>query len=67
MVETEELKPKPRADAARSPRRFRPLGRRCIDDKPQGELAEMILEESGYTDMWRQGPHGGSRRDGSKI
>ena len=25
-----------------------------IDQKPQGELAEMILEESGYTDMWRK-------------
>ena len=25
-----------------------------IDAKPQGELAEMILEESGYTDMWRK-------------
>ncbi|HEY5306619.1 MAG TPA: 3'-5' exonuclease, partial [Pseudolabrys sp.] len=25
-----------------------------IDAKPQGELAEMILEESGYTDMWQK-------------
>ena len=25
-----------------------------IDAKPQGELAEIILEESGYTDMWRK-------------
>ncbi len=25
-----------------------------IDQKPQGELAETILEESGYTDMWQK-------------
>ncbi|WP_026606091.1 ATP-dependent helicase [Methylocapsa acidiphila] len=53
MVETEELKPKQRqtlrdllADFAR--------WASLIDLKPQGELAEMILEESGYTDLWRK-------------
>jgi DNA helicase-2/ATP-dependent DNA helicase PcrA len=53
MVETEDLKPKQRqvlrellADFAR--------WRALIDAKPQGELAEMILEESGYTDMWKK-------------
>jgi DNA helicase-2/ATP-dependent DNA helicase PcrA len=53
MVETEELKPKQRqtlrellADFARWAAE--------IDVKPQGELAEMILEESGYTDMWQK-------------
>jgi DNA helicase II / ATP-dependent DNA helicase PcrA len=53
MVETEELKPKQRQtlralldDFAR--------WRALIDTKPQGELAEMILEESGYTDMWKK-------------
>jgi DNA helicase II / ATP-dependent DNA helicase PcrA len=52
MIETEELKPKQRqvlrdllADFAR--------WRSLIDAKPQGELAEIILEESGYTDMWK--------------
>ncbi len=25
-----------------------------IETKPQGELAEIVLEESGYTDMWRK-------------
>jgi len=25
-----------------------------IESKPQGELAEIILEESGYTDLWRK-------------
>ncbi len=53
MVETDELKPKQRQvlrgllnDFAR--------WTALIDQKPQGELAEMILEESGYTDMWRK-------------
>ncbi|MGO9004633.1 MAG: ATP-dependent helicase [Beijerinckiaceae bacterium] len=53
IVETEELRPKQRqvlrellADFAR--------WRGLIDAKPQGELAEMILEESGYTDMWKK-------------
>ncbi len=53
MVETEELKPKPRhmlRDLLTSFARWSAL----IDSKPQGELAEMILEESGYTDMWQK-------------
>lgn len=53
MVETEELKPKPRQtlrDLLSSFARWASL----IDQKPQGELAEMILEESGYTDMWQK-------------
>jgi DNA helicase II / ATP-dependent DNA helicase PcrA len=53
IVETEELKPKPRQslrDLLASFARWASL----IDAKPQGELAEMILEESGYTDMWQK-------------
>jgi DNA helicase-2/ATP-dependent DNA helicase PcrA len=53
MVETEELKPKPRQilrDLLASFARWASL----IEQKPQGELAEMILEESGYTDMWQK-------------
>ncbi|HEY5226618.1 MAG TPA: 3'-5' exonuclease, partial [Methylovirgula sp.] len=53
MVETEELRPKPRQmlrDLVASFARWTSL----IDAKPQGELAEMILEESGYTDMWQK-------------
>jgi DNA helicase-2/ATP-dependent DNA helicase PcrA len=53
MVETEELKPRQRQtirgfldDLAR--------WAALIDAKPQGELIEIILEESGYTDMWRK-------------
>jgi DNA helicase-2/ATP-dependent DNA helicase PcrA len=53
LIETEELKPKPRQtlrDLLSSFARWASL----IDQKPQGELAEMILEESGYTDMWQK-------------
>ena len=53
MVETEELKPKQRQvlrDLLADFSRWAAL----IDQKPQGELAEIILEESGYTDMWRK-------------
>ncbi len=53
MVETEELKPKQRQvlrDLLAAFSRWSGL----IEEKPQGELAEIILEESGYTDMWRK-------------
>ncbi len=53
MVETEELKPKQRQvlrDLLAAFSRWAAL----IEEKPQGELTEMILEESGYTDMWRK-------------
>ncbi len=53
MVETDEIKPKQRQvlrDLLSSFGRWSSL----VETKPQGELAEMILEESGYTDMWRK-------------
>ena len=53
MTETEELKPKQRQtlralldDMAR--------WASLIDQRPQGQLAELILEESGYTEMWQK-------------
>ena len=52
LIETEELKPKPRAtlrDLLESFARWS----RDLDQKPHNELAETILEESGYVDMWR--------------
>ncbi len=52
LVETEELKPKPRAtlrDLLESFARWA----RDLDQRPHNELAETILEESGYVDMWR--------------
>src|ERR1019366_1426283 len=50
---TEELKPKQRQTLRSLLNDFsRWAG--LIEAKPQGELAEIILEESGYTDMWRK-------------
>src|SRR5690606_1708259 len=52
LVGTEELKPKPRAalrDLVESFERWQGL----IETTPHTELAEIILEESDYTDMWK--------------
>jgi DNA helicase-2/ATP-dependent DNA helicase PcrA len=49
---TEELKPKPRKSLTDRGRDVRPLAAAC--SKPEAhELAEIILEESGYTEMWQ--------------
>jgi DNA helicase-2/ATP-dependent DNA helicase PcrA len=53
IVETEELKPKPRTalrDLITALTRWR--GQR--DVLPHTELAEIVLDESGYTDMWQR-------------
>ncbi len=53
IVETEELKPRQRQtlrDLLADFYRWSSL----IETTPQGELAEIVLEESGYTDMWRK-------------
>ncbi len=39
--------------AARGRRQFRALAEGCWTHTPHTELAEIILEESGYTDMWK--------------
>ncbi len=52
MVETEELKPRPRkalADLITAFDRWRSL----LDTMRHTELAELILDESGYTGMWQ--------------
>ncbi|MGO7031474.1 ATP-dependent DNA helicase [Rhizobium ruizarguesonis] len=52
IVETDELKPKARKalfDVIQSFRRWQEL----LENTPHTELAEQILEESGYTDMWK--------------
>ncbi|MBB3590271.1 DNA helicase-2/ATP-dependent DNA helicase PcrA [Rhizobium sp. BK529] len=52
MIETDELKPKARKalfDVVQSFRRWQEL----LENTPHIELAEQILEESGYTDMWK--------------
>ncbi len=53
MIETEELKPKQR-QALRDFLGDLDRWTAQIEQKPQGELAETILEESGYTDMWQK-------------
>ncbi len=53
MIETEELKPKQRQTIRALLTDFDRWSS-LIDQKPQGELAETILEESGYTDMWQK-------------
>jgi DNA helicase II / ATP-dependent DNA helicase PcrA len=53
IVETEELKPKQR-QALRSLLSDLSRWSNLIGSKPQGELAEIILEESGYIDMLRK-------------
>jgi DNA helicase-2/ATP-dependent DNA helicase PcrA len=52
LVETDELKPKPRQSLAQFVQnvdRWRSL----LDVMNQSELAETILDESGYVEMWR--------------
>jgi DNA helicase-2/ATP-dependent DNA helicase PcrA len=52
IVETEELKPKPRkalADLLAAFDRWRSM----VDTMRHTELAELILDESGYTGMWQ--------------
>ena len=53
MVETEELKPKQRQTLRLLLDDFARWAA-LIDQKPQGQLAELILEESGYTEMWQK-------------
>lgn len=52
MIETDELKPKARKalfDVIQSFRRWQER----LENTPHTELAGQILEESGYTDMWK--------------
>ncbi|ATN34826.1 ATP-dependent DNA helicase [Rhizobium sp. ACO-34A] len=52
LIETDELKPKARKalfDVIQTFRRWQEL----LETTPHTELAEQILEESGYTDMWK--------------
>ncbi|NQU62016.1 MAG: UvrD-helicase domain-containing protein [Rhodospirillales bacterium] len=52
LIETDELKPKPRATLAAIHENFS-RWRSLFGDMHHAELAEMILDESGYIDMWR--------------
>jgi DNA helicase II / ATP-dependent DNA helicase PcrA len=53
MVETDELKPKPRG-ALRGVLESFERWRKQRDALPHTELAEIILDESGYTEMWQK-------------
>ncbi|MCP1199664.1 ATP-dependent helicase [Notoacmeibacter sp. MSK16QG-6] len=52
LVGTEELKPKPRSALREVVENFRRWSQ-TLDSTPHVELAESILEESGYIDMWK--------------
>ncbi|MBP0644633.1 ATP-dependent helicase, partial [Mycobacterium tuberculosis] len=51
LVQTEELKPKPRSALREVVENFH-RWQSLIDSTPHTQLAEMILDESGYTAMW---------------
>jgi DNA helicase-2/ATP-dependent DNA helicase PcrA len=53
MIETDELKPKPRG-ALRALIEAIDRWRKQRDALPHNELAEIILDESGYTEMWQK-------------
>jgi DNA helicase-2/ATP-dependent DNA helicase PcrA len=53
LTESEEIRPKPRG-ALRGLINDIERWRAQIETKPHHELAEIVLEESGYTDMWRE-------------
>ncbi|WP_425338811.1 ATP-dependent helicase [Bartonella tamiae] len=52
MVETDELKPKPRSALREVVENFR-RWQEMLDNTPHTELAEIILDDSGYTAMWQ--------------
>lgn len=52
LAESDELKPKPRAALREVAANFE-RWRKALETTPHTELAETILEESGYTDMWK--------------
>jgi DNA helicase II / ATP-dependent DNA helicase PcrA len=53
VIETDELKPKPRA-ALRELLAVFERWRAQKDELPHMRLAEIVLDESGYTDMWQR-------------
>jgi DNA helicase-2/ATP-dependent DNA helicase PcrA len=53
IVETDELKPKPRGSLRGVLEAFE-RWRKQRDALPHNELAEVILDESGYTEMWQK-------------
>ena len=56
LVETDELEAEAAHGAARPDRRVRPLARPARRTSRHTELAEIVLDESGYTEMWQERP-----------
>ncbi|HVJ31822.1 MAG TPA: UvrD-helicase domain-containing protein [Terriglobia bacterium] len=52
IVETDELKPAARRALTTLVQNFQ-RWRQLAETVPQGELCQQVLDESGYTDMWR--------------
>jgi DNA helicase-2/ATP-dependent DNA helicase PcrA len=52
LAESDEMKPKPRAALRQLTAGFA-RWQKALDSTPHTELAETILEESGYTEMWK--------------
>ncbi|MGN6468788.1 MAG: ATP-dependent helicase [Rhizobiaceae bacterium] len=52
LAESDEMKPKPRAALRQLTAGFA-RWQKALDSTPHTELAEIILEESGYTEMWK--------------
>ncbi|MGH6893170.1 MAG: ATP-dependent helicase [Dongiaceae bacterium] len=52
IVETDELKPAPRRTLGQLVRDLEHW-RKLADDAPHAELAQIVLDESGYTAMWQ--------------
>jgi DNA helicase-2/ATP-dependent DNA helicase PcrA len=53
VIETDELKPKPRGALRRVLESF-DRWRKQRDNLPHTQLAEIVLDESGYTEMWQK-------------
>jgi DNA helicase-2/ATP-dependent DNA helicase PcrA len=53
IVETDELKPRPRNSLRELVANF-DRWRALKDTAPHGELAQIVLDESGYTEMWQK-------------
>lgn len=52
LIATDVLKPKPRSALREVVENFR-RWRNMLDDTPHTQLAETVLDESGYTDIWQ--------------
>ena len=54
VIETDELKPKPRGALRGAARSRSTAGASSATALPHTQLAEIVLDESGYTEMWQK-------------